>query len=103
MRSGKQSSLDGSRPTSSPSPNPPGSAVAWPCERVLGESPRQRLLAADLLAAYKTLYRDGDGPVDILRATELLQPHAAEGLGDADDGLQVADLFGEEVSTSCMR
>jgi transposase len=45
------------------------------------------------LAADKTLDRDGNGAVNVLRRAVLGQAHAGEGLADADDGFEVADLI----------
>jgi len=61
-------------------------------EDILGKRPRQRLLAADLLRAHKTIDRDRDRAVHVLRGAVFGQAHFAKGLADAHDGFEVADL-----------
>ena len=61
---------------------------------ILCKRTRQRLLARDLLRADETLDRDGDGAVDVLHGAVVREAHLAEGFGDADDGFEVADLWG---------
>ena len=39
-----------------------------------------------------TIHGDGDGAVDVAPAAVLAQAHFGEGLADAEDGLQMADL-----------
>lgn len=59
---------------------------------ILGKCARQRLLAANLLAANEGLDGDGDGTVNILGGTVLRQAHLAESLGDTHNGFQMTDL-----------
>jgi hypothetical protein len=59
---------------------------------VLGKCTRQRLLAADLLAANEGLDSDGDGTVNVLGGTVLRQAHLAESLGNTHNGFQMTDL-----------
>ena len=59
---------------------------------VLGKGARQRLLAADLLAADKGLYRDCNGTVNVLGRAVLRQAHLAESFRNTHDGFQVTDL-----------
>ncbi len=77
---------------SSSSAESPTSTLTRSGQRILGKGTSQRLLAAGLLAADKTLDCDGDGTIDVLGRTVLRQPHAAEGLGNANDGLEVTNL-----------
>ena len=59
---------------------------------VLCESPTQSLLTADFLCAHERIDRHGDGAVYVLRSAVFRETHLAEGLADADDGFEVADL-----------
>ena len=49
----------------------PSPALPWSRQRVLGKRPRQRLLAAHLLAAHKAVNRNRDRPVNVLRRAVL--------------------------------
>ncbi|KAJ6443533.1 hypothetical protein O9K51_04712 [Purpureocillium lavendulum] len=52
---------------------------------------------AHLLAADEAVDRHGNGPVNVLRRAVLGKAHPAKGLADADDGLEVADLWASDV------
>jgi len=66
--------------------------------------PRQSSAGSDVpgCAATESLAeavdRDGDGAVNVLGGAVLGQPHAAEGLADADDGFQMTNLHRCEIS-----
>lgn len=47
-----------------------------PRKRILGESSRQGLLAADLLTSHEGVDRDGDGAVDVLGGDVVREAHA---------------------------
>jgi hypothetical protein len=59
---------------------------------ILGKCARQRLLAADFLAADEGLDSDGDSTVNVLGGTVLGQAHLAESFGNTHNGFQMTDL-----------
>lgn len=59
---------------------------------ILCKSPCEGLLAADFLRPDKTIDRDGNGPVNVLRGAVLGETHLAKGFADSHDGFEVADL-----------
>lgn len=63
-----------------------------PGKGVLGKCTRQRLFAADLLAADEGVYGDSNRTVNVLCGTILGQTHLAEGFRDTHDGFKMTDL-----------
>ena len=59
---------------------------------ILGKSPRERFLAANLLTAHERVNGHCDRAIDVVRRTKVGKPHLAKRLGDAHDGFQMADL-----------
>ena len=64
---------------------------------ILGKSPRERFLAANLLTAHERVNGHCDRAIDVVRRTKVGKPHLAKRLGDAHDGFQMADLHVRHV------
>lgn len=81
-----------SNPTS-----PPASSTTVPdstrtVKRILRKRSSERLLAADFLAADKTVDRNGDCTVDVACVAVLAEAHFGKGFADTEDGFEMADL-----------
>lgn len=63
-----------------------------PGQRVLGKGSRQSLLAADLLAANKTLYCNGNCSVNVLCWAVFGETHSAERFANSNDGFKMTNL-----------